>query len=71
MAIIDDFKDIASRMKGELKPKAKPRSVFGVVQKAPWEIGTGTYLVCTGCDGSGLRSGRACYVCNGSGRDIP
>lgn len=59
MAIVDDFPDIASRMKGELAPKRK-------------EAETKQHLAqsqCYGCHGRGLIGipGMPCGICYGTG----
>ena len=55
-----DFKDIASRMKGEAKPKVMPR-----LPAPSWSIAP----ICPRCKGAGanLIAGGTCDLCNGSG----
>lgn len=67
MAIVDDFKDIASRMKGELKVQPKP------VPEPPkplrnWRDMVLQPAICYNCHGGGLDAfGNCCERCCGTG----
>ncbi len=70
MAIIDDFKDIASRMKGELAPKREPLAPDYDAGEAVPAPGWPHVLspICGGCQGYGENPpGSLCLVCNGKG----
>lgn len=58
MAIVDDYKDIRSRMKGDLKPQPEPQE----------EHSEKMIDFCKLCIGSGkLLSGFICIKCGGTG----
>ena len=63
VSIVDDFKDIASRMKGELKVKTKQEIINGVCRPVA--------KTCMSCMGSGTDRhsyhGLSCPHCNGTG----
>jgi len=83
MSIIDDFADIAKRMKGELAPKPKVEEVIEVVDipQATWRMCGGGAdsmppiqapkpILCTGCRGTGLDAHSMidlCHYCKGKG----
>jgi len=81
MSIIDDFADIAKRMKGELAPKPKVEELVEVVNipQANWRmlnsdadsmppIQAPKPVLCLVCRGSGLDpTGHQCYCCKGQG----
>ena len=61
VSIVDDFKDIASRMKGELKPEDRLKPYCDNVLNS----------ICPDCDGSGQDKTThwisRCSYCNGTG----
>lgn len=63
MPLVYDFKDIASRMKGEAKPKIEPK-----VEPLPcnWPLPTSICKPCRGT-GMGILNVSVCKYCNGSG----
>ena len=68
MPLVYDFKDIASRMKGELKQEPEPEAELVPYSPAPsWR--SLFPMLCHHCCGTGvnLTTGNPCNRCHGSG----
>jgi len=70
MALVYDFKDIASRMKGELKQEPAPELMPCPPTPTPnWRDMVLRHSFCATCNGSGAdpMHGGLCNHCNGTG----
>ena len=67
--LVYDFKDIASRMKGELEQEPEPKVEIMPLPSDSWRDMSLRHSFCTPCNGSGadLMQGGLCKRCYGTG----
>lgn len=67
-SFVYDFKDINSRLKGDLLPRKEREAVVELMPAAPAPIWRNLLAKCSNCRGMGLDlHGKFCVQCNGSG----
>jgi DnaJ-class molecular chaperone len=68
MPLVYDFKDIASRMKGELKQEPEPK-LMPIPTEPSWRDMLLSRSFCARCNGSGVdpMHGGSCKYCYGKG----
>lgn len=67
-SFVYDFKDIASRMKGEMKASPEPEPIKVGINPLPQAYWRLVHLPCRKCGGDGDDAlGNTCYNCGGTG----